>query len=217
VGVADFVAELAAENAAKLERLADKAAAGSSEDLSVTQLLRMALRNELEASELAAAWMVDSTDLDAKLAYARQAGDEAKHYRWIEARLAQLGDDLRGFDPSAGGPSKLLTYLKTLRGTAERAAAGPFTREAIAVVRNVVFADFCASKGDAESASLYRDRIQPDEQFHHELGRQLLMKHAVSEEAQGAARRAAATTLEIAEEIQELARLRAGLCRLPGC
>jgi hypothetical protein len=218
VPVEDFVADLAAENRVRLERLSAQAAAGEpGENITVPQLLRLALRNELEASELAAAWMLDSTSLDAKLAYARQAGDEAKHYRWIEERLARLGDPLDGFDPTAPGPSKLLTYLRGLKGTAERAAAGPFTREALAVARNAVFADFCTARGDTETAALYRDRIQPDEQFHHELGRRLLLRHATTAEAQEAARRAAATTLEIAEEIQELARLNAGLCRLPGC
>jgi hypothetical protein len=213
-----FVAELAAENAARLETLAAKSAAGDApEALGVRQLLRLALRNELEASELAAAWMRDTPELDAKLALARQCGDEAKHYRWIEDRLRALGDDLAGFDPAAPGPSPLLGYLRGLRTTVERAAAGQFTREAIAVARNAVFADFCAARGDAETAALYRERIQPDEQHHHELGRRLLLRYATSDAAQAAARAAAARTLEIAEEIQELARLKAGVCRAPGC
>jgi hypothetical protein len=80
-----------------------------------------------------------------------------------------------------------------------------------------VFAAFCESRGDEDTASLYRDHIQPDEQHHHELGRRLLLEYATTDEAQAAARRAAAATLEIAEEIQELARLKAGVTRAPGC
>jgi 1,2-phenylacetyl-CoA epoxidase catalytic subunit len=214
----EFVAALEADNRERLDRLALKSAAGeAAESLSVTKLLRLALRNELEAAELAAAWMGDTPELDAKLALARQCGDEAKHYRWIEERLAQLGDDLSGFDPAAPGPSPLLTYLRGLRGTVERAAAGQFTREAIAVVRNDVFADYCAERGDEATARLYRERIQPDEQHHHELGRRLLLRYATTPEAQAAARAAAARTLEVAEEIQELARLKAGVSRAPGC
>jgi len=214
----EFVAALAADNGARLERLAVKSAAGdAAETLTVPKLLRLALRNELEAAELAAAWMTDTPELDAKLALARQCGDEAKHYRWIEERLAELGDHLEGFDPAAPGPSPLLTYLRGLRGTVERAAAGQFTREAIAVVRNDVFADFCAERGDEKTAQLYRERIQPDEQHHHELGRRLLLRYATTPEAQAAARAAAGRTLEVAEEIQELARLRAGVSRAPGC
>jgi hypothetical protein len=214
---AEFVEQLAAENRAQLEQLAGKSAAGAPPTISVAQLLKLALRNELEASELAAQWLIDTPELDAKLALARQCGDEAKHYRWIEERLAKLGVDLAGFDPRAQGDSPLLAYLRGLRGTVERAAAGQFTREAIAVVRNDVFAAFCEEQGDAETAALYRDRIQPDEQHHHELGRRLLLRYATSAEHQENARQAARRTLAIAEEVQELARLRSGACRLPGC
>jgi hypothetical protein len=212
-----FVAELDRENRALLDKLGEKSAAGDAPALTVAQLLRLALRNELEATELAAVWIPDTAELDAKLAFARQCGDEAKHYRWIEERLRALGDDLSGFDPTKPGPSPLLAYLKTLRTTVERAAAGPFTREAIAVVRNDVFAAFCESQGDRESAALYRDRIQPDEQHHHELGRKLLLKYANTEELQSKARAAAKRTLEIADEVQEMARMKLGVCRAPGC
>jgi uncharacterized ferritin-like protein (DUF455 family) len=213
-----FVAALAGENAARLAMLAEKSAAGApGAELAVAALLKLALRNEYEAADLAAAWMTDTPELDAKLALARQCGDEAKHYRWIEERLGALGVDLTGFDPAAPGPSPLLAHLRTLRGTVERAAAGQFTREAIAVARNDVFAAFCEERGDAATAALYRDRIQPDERHHHELGRRLLLKYAVTEEAQARARTAAAETLRIADEIQELARLKAGICRAPGC
>ncbi len=214
----EFVAELDRDNRTFLDGLAARSCAGeAADDLSVTKLLRLALRNELEASELAAAWMTDTPELDAKLALARQCGDEAKHYRWIEERLAELGDRLEGFDPAAPGPSPLLVYLRGLTGTVERAAAGQFTREALAVVRNDVFAAFCAARGDELTARLYRERIQPDEQHHHELGRRLLLRYATSEAAQTRARAAAAKTLAIADELQELARLRAGISRAPGC
>jgi hypothetical protein len=213
-----FVAQLAEENRALLDRLAGKSAAGEApEQLTVADLLKVALRNELEAAELAAAWMADTQELDAKLALARQCGDEAKHYRWIEERLAALGADLSRFDPRAPGPSPLLAYLKTLTGTVERAAAGQFTREAIAVARNEVFAAFCEARGDRETAALYRERIQPDERHHHELGRALLLKYATDEAAQARARAAARRTLEVAEEVQELARLKMGVVRAPGC
>jgi 1,2-phenylacetyl-CoA epoxidase catalytic subunit len=215
-----FVAELDAANQVALDALAAKSAAGETPtDLGVVPLLKLALRNEYEASELAAVWMVDAPEIDAKLALARQCGDEAKHYRWIEERLTALGCDLGGFDPRLPGMAltPLSAYLRKLTGTVERAAAGQFTREAIAVARNEVFAAFCAERGDAETAALYRDRIQPDERHHHELGRRLLLKYATSDDAQERARAAARTTLRIADELQEMARLKAGVCRLPGC
>jgi hypothetical protein len=213
----EFVAELARENHAALDALGAKSAAGEAPELPIAELLKLALRNEYEATEIAAAWLVDSPELDAKLALARQCGDEARHYRLIEARLRALGVDLRGFDPAAPGPSALSRHLRTLKSTVERAAAGQFTREAIAVVRNDVFADFCEARGDADTAALYREHIQPDERHHHELGRRLLLEHARTPEAQAAARAAARETLRIADELQELARLKAGISRAPGC
>jgi uncharacterized ferritin-like protein (DUF455 family) len=213
-----FVRELEAENHAQLQALAGKSSAGEVPDaLTVPALLKLALRNEYEASDLAASWMTDTDELDAKMALARQCGDEAKHYRWIEDRLRALGVDLAGFDPRAPGVSPLTAHLKTLRSTVERAAAGQFTREAIAIARNEVFAGFCEARGDRETAALYRDQIQPDEQHHHELGRRLLLKYAVGDEAQQRAREAARATLRIADEVQEMARMKAGISRAPGC
>src|SRR5262249_20131426 len=92
-----FVAELEAENRAQLAALAEKSSAGDAPGaLTVAALLKLALRNEYEAADLAACWMADTDELDAKLALARQCGDEAKHYRWIEDRLKSLGVDLGG-------------------------------------------------------------------------------------------------------------------------
>ena len=55
-------------------------------------------------------------------------------------------------------------------------AAGQFTREAIAVVKNRQFIEFCDRAGDRVTATLYRDVIEPDERFHHQLGRTLLLR-----------------------------------------
>ena len=96
-------------------------------------------------------------------------------------------------------------------------AAGQFTREAMALVRNDEFTRFCAERGDAATAALYRDVIQPDERHHHELGRALLRKHATTDEARDRARRAAGRTLELAEELQEIAQMKRGISRAPGC
>jgi hypothetical protein len=213
-----FLSTLAKENQATLETIGQKSAAGESpEKLTVAALLKIALKNELEATELAAFWLHDTPELDAKLALARQCGDEAKHYRWIEERLRELGEDLSNFDPRSSGVSPVLAYLKSLTSTVERAAAGQFTREALALIRNEVFISFCEERGDTKTATLYREQIQPDEQHHHELGRRLLLKYATTEELQTKARAAAQKTLQIAEEVQELARLKAGVCRAPGC
>lgn len=214
-----FVRELDARNQELLQRLAPTSALDGevSGSLSVQNLLRVALKNEIEATETAARWLTTTTEIDVKLALARQVGDEARHYRLIAERLSELGVDLEGFDPLAKGYGPLFNYLDTLTTTVERVAAGQFTREAIAVVKNRQFIEFCEAAGDQETARLYREVIEPDERHHHELGRRLLLRHATTPEAQVAARRAAGRTLELAEELQSLALQTAGIHHAPGC
>jgi hypothetical protein len=213
-----FVAELDAQNREALDRIARGACAGEpSDELSVAKLLMLALKNELEATECAAAWIPTTREIAVKLALARQAGDEAKHYRLIEKRLAELGVDTLGHDPLAQGRSPLLAWLVGLEGTVARVAAGQFTREALALVRNAEFIGFCRAKGDNATARLYEETIQPDEQHHHDLGRRLLLDLATTDEAQSAAREASRRVLAMAEELQEIARLKLGISRAPGC
>jgi hypothetical protein len=215
----EFVRELDARNQAVLARLAPDATLVPevSGDLTVPNLLKVALKNEIEATEIAARWLVTTDDVDVKMAFARQAGDEAKHYRMIADRLRELGIDTRGLNPLGKGYGPLFQYLDTLTTTVERVAAGQFTREAIAVVKNRQFIEFCDRAGDRVTATLYRDVIEPDERFHHELGRALLLRTATTTEAQDAARAAAARTLALAEELQTAALRTAGIHHAPGC
>ncbi len=215
----EFVAALDAENQTLLRALEPDATLKPEIDgpLNVPNLLKVALKNEIEATEIAARWLVTSDDVAVKLALARQVGDEAKHYRLIADRLRQLGVDAGALDPLAGGYGALFKYLETLTTTVERIAAGQFTREAIAVVKNRQFIEFCERVGDKATAALYRDTIEPDERFHHELGRHLLLRLATTPESQAAAATAARRTLALAEELQKKALATAGIHHAPGC
>jgi uncharacterized ferritin-like protein (DUF455 family) len=215
IPVDQFLAQLDSQNQGALARIGAGAAREPSGDVTVARLLVLALKNELEATECAAGWIPTTPEVHVKLALARQAGDEAKHYRLIEKRLGELGVDAAAFD--AGPRSPMFEFLVSLTTTVERVAAGQFTREALAVVRNDEFVRFCESRGDQTTAALYRDVIQPDERHHHELGRRLLATLAIGESAQEAASRAARKTLELAEELQEIARMKMGVSRAPGC
>ncbi|MGH7813708.1 MAG: ferritin-like domain-containing protein [Candidatus Binataceae bacterium] len=215
----EFVRELIADNESIMRRLApaDSLRAESGGDLSPRNLLRVALRNEIEAAEIAALWVPRTVNSQLKLALARQSGDEAKHYRLIEDRLRELGDGLDSFDPLANGYSPMFKYLATLESDVERVAAGQFTREAIALVKNAQFIELCERAGDAATARLYRDTIQPDEKFHHELGVKFLTQLATGEESQRLARAARLRTIELAEELQTLAFQRGKIHHAPGC
>jgi hypothetical protein len=98
-----FVDELqqhVASRLASLDLLKDQEPGPAGRD-EVIRRLKVALRNELEAAELAAAWIPSTPEIDVKLALARQAGDEARHYHLIEKHLESMDVDLSGFNPAA--------------------------------------------------------------------------------------------------------------------
>ncbi len=213
----EFVAQLVEEMDRLFARLGETETLESEADgeVDVVTLLRLALKSELEASELAGFWMPTTPEVDAKMALALQCGDEMKHYGMISQRLAELGEDLTDFDPLAEGHSPLYQYLRGLRTTVERIAAGPFASEAIAQVRNAQFVNFCRSVGDEGTASLYDQIIQPEEAHHHHLGREILEKYATTPELQELAASAVRNTLAIADELRNLAAKTTGTHNIP--
>jgi hypothetical protein len=202
----EFVAGLMDEMNQLFNRLGeiDTLEAESEGQVDVVTLLRLALKSELEASELAGFWMPTTPEVDAKMCLAQQCGDEMKHYGMISQRLSELGEDLTGFDPLADGHSPLYQYLRGLRTTVERIAAGPFTSEAIATVRNAQFVNFCRSVGDEGTAHLYDVVIQPEEH-----------KYATTPELQELAAAAVRNTLAIADELRNLAAKTTGVHNIP--
>jgi len=179
--------------------------------------LKMALKNELEASEIAALWISTTPEVEVKLALARQAGDEAKHYRLIEEHLHHMGVDLAGFDPAADGYGPMFQLLAGFKTTVERIGAAQFTRESLALKKNEQFIEFCEAAGDHATAKLYREHIQPDEQWHVHLGRTVLEKYAGSLELQNQARKAVEAVLDLAVKIQNKQLKEMHVSHAPGC
>ncbi len=179
-------------------------------------LLKMALKNEAEAAEIAAEWVPTTPELEAKLAFARHAGDEARHYQLLAEKVRALSVPLEGFDPLAP-PSPVLAYLRTLDTTVERIAAALVAREAMGGRRNAQFVKFLEGLGQNEIAQLYREVINPDEERHHQAGCAVLAALAVTPQAQEAARRAAARLLEIGDQVRAAAMEKTGAPVVPGC
>ncbi len=213
----EFVASLSEEMDRLFARLGEIETLEAEADgrVDVVTLLQLALKSELEASELAGFWMPTTPEIDAKMVLALQCGDEMRHYDLISRRLRELGVDLAGFDPLAEGHSPLYQYLRGLRTTVERIAAGPFASEAIAQVRNAQFVAFCRAVGDDETARLYDEVIQPEELHHHLLGRAFLEQHATTPELQEATGAAVRNTLAIADELRNLAAKTTGVHNIP--
>ncbi len=181
----------------------------------VVTLLKLALQSELEASDVAAYWLPTTPEIDAKTMLAEQCADEIRHYNLIAERLAELGEDVSELDPVGEGYTPLYQYLRGLRTTVERIAAGPFACEAVAEVRNQQFIDFCHSAGDAKTAKLYEDIVHPEEIHHHRRGREILEKYATTPEAQALITAAVHSSLAIAEELQSLTEKMTGLHTIP--
>lgn len=203
----------------KSERLAPILGAGRTSLVAdaagdATQLLQIALANEINVSELAAAWMPSTREIDVKLAFARQAGDEAGHFQLVADRLAALGFDAASFTPS---DNPLFQYLRSLTTTVERIAAGLVTLESIAYGVNENFMALCQQRGDRATVEIYRAYIQPDEQRHQQLGQQLIAKYATTPELQQLAQNTVARLLEIAGATRASAAARLGTACFPGC
>jgi uncharacterized ferritin-like protein (DUF455 family) len=203
----------------KTERLSRIVAAGQTSlgggPADAERLLEVALANEINVSELAATWMPSTAEIDVKVAFARQAGDEAGHFQLVADRLAALGFDVAGFSQPTETP--LFRYLRGLSATVERVAAGLFTLESIAYAVNENFIAFCEERGDAETVRIYRAYIQPDERAHQELGQKLLAKYANTPELQRTAREAVAKVLEITAVGRAQVAQRLGTACFPGC
>ena len=215
----EFVEELqqyVSEKLASLDLLKDGDSA-SADRSEVVRRLKVALKNEMEAAELAALWIPSTPEVDVKLAFARQAGDEARHYHMIEKHLQDMGADLTGFDPTAGGYGPMFTLLQGFSSTVERVAGAHFTREALALKKNEQFIEFCERSGAAETAELYRAHIQPDEGWYVDIGHRVLSRYATSAEDQQRARRAVEAVLELAVKVQRKQLQEMKLSHAPGC
>lgn len=213
----EFVASLSAEMDRLFAQLGEHETlvAESEGRVDVVTLLQLALKSELEASELAGFYLPTTAEMDVKMMLAAQCGDEMKHYQLISTRLAELGQDLADFDAMADGHSPLYQYLRGLRTTVERVAGGPFAREAIAEVRNAQFIAFCRSVGDDVTARLYEETIHPEEIHHNRSARRILERYAITPELQELAAAAARNTLAIADELRTLAEKTTGMHNIP--
>ena len=214
-----FVQELEQYVTEKLSSLdlLKEPALGPIEKSEVVRRLKVALKNELEASEIAAVWIPTTPETDVKLALARQVGDEAKHYRLIEEHLDRMGVPLGGFDPAAGGYGPMFQLLAGFKTTVERIGAAQFTRESLALKKNEQFIEFCEAAGDHATARLYREQIQPDEQWHVHLGRTVLEKYATTPALQDEARKAVEAVLDLAVKIQNKQLKEMKISHAPGC
>jgi hypothetical protein len=205
-----FISDFHAKNQASLSRhlIAFKAALGK-ETLEIVDFLRLAMKDAIEAAEVAALWFADCDNLDMKIGFAEQCGSAAAHYRLISERIAGLGAE--PFDPRSGGYSRFFGFLRSLQTPEERAAAGLVTLRTFNIGRMSVFADLCDERGDADTAKIFRERIAGDEQRVFDTGWRILIANGPTEESQARGRRAAFRIVELAAEAADPLQLRKAL------
>jgi uncharacterized ferritin-like protein (DUF455 family) len=212
----DEMQQYVAGKLASLDLLKDEES-GPADREEVIRRLKVALKNELEAAELAAVWIPSTPEIDVKLALARQAGDEARHYHLIEKHLEGMGVSLNGFEPAAEGYGPMYNLLRGFNSTVERLAGAHFTREALALKKNDQFIEFCERAGAQETADLYRKHIQPDEGWHVDIGHRFLTRYVASDEDQVKARGAIEAVLDLAVKVQRKQFQELKLSHAPGC
>lgn len=205
-----FITDFHAKNQASLERhLAAFRAALSKETLEIVDFLRLAMKDCIEAAEVAALWFADCDDLAMKVGFAEQCGSAARHYRLIAGRIAALGGET--FDPRSGGYSRFFGFLRSLQTPEERAAAGLVTLRTFNIGRLSIFADLCDERQDGETAAIFRDQIAADERRVFETGWRTLITNAATEESQARGRRAAFRIVELSAEAADPLQLRKAL------
>jgi hypothetical protein len=212
VAADSFVAELDSKNQTSIERVVTSLVAGiAKESFEVTDVLRLAIKATIEATEVAALWVSDCDDLEMKLSLAEQCGDGARQCRLLTARLADLG--MPGYNPRDGGYSKLFAFLRSLQTAEERSAAGHVTGKALSMARLRALAAFCAEKGDSETARLLGEELMATERRYYDEGKRMLLSVATAEESQARARRSSYRTLELATEMVEPLQLRKAMAK----
>src|SRR2546427_468467 len=83
--------------------------------------------------------------------------------------------------------------------------------------KNEQFIEFCEAAGDLATAKLYRESIQPDEEWHVRLGRTVLEKYATTPELQARARSAVEAVLDLAVKVQNKQLKEMKVSHAPGC
>ena len=205
-----FVSDFHEKNQASLERhLTTFRSAILKESLEVVDFLRLAMKDAIEAAEVAALWFVDCDDLEMKISFAEQCGTAARHHRLLTSRLAVLGAE--PFDPRHGGYSRFFGFLRSLQTPEERAAAAEVTLRTFMLGRLSIYAETCTEKGDAESAALLGTDIADDQRKIFDVGWRRLITAADIEESQARARRAAYRIVELAGEVVDPLQVRKAL------
>jgi uncharacterized ferritin-like protein (DUF455 family) len=143
--------------------------------------LKQGYLNEIEACHVAARWLLDAP-IDVKRMLARQVEDEARHMDLLGKRLRDLGEDPDDWVPMRTYRRLFDRCLDHRGSLPARMALENFGAELISASWGNVPMIEVFSKVDPDTAALYHNVIQKDEQFHTAIGRTVIRRYSDSPE-----------------------------------
>lgn len=152
----------------------------------ITRRMRAAVYNELRIAELCAAWVRDVPDTNLRMSLAKQSWQEFRHHKMVCDRLRGLGVDPATCEPTAA-QRELFSIADEFHDWLQRLAFTQYAAEGCTTYdQNEETIRVAQEVGDADTARLYRDHIQPDERFHAQIGAVAIRNHAVTTERRAA-------------------------------
>jgi hypothetical protein len=140
--------------------------------------------NEIRNARLCGKWMSDSPIewIDVQLNLAKQALDEARHYKLLTKRLIDIGMAPTFFEPIPEW-IELFSRHDRRETVLEKIAGMQFVGEGLTFVGNARFIER-AGQTDPQTVALYRDPIQRDETFHASWPKRAFARYATTAELQ---------------------------------
>jgi hypothetical protein len=186
-----LVAELDARRGAASAAEASFGAKRPLSEPEVIEWLRFQTWYEREAAGFIGAWLGDMGEDDAFHLLSRQVHDEARHHKLFLSCLKRRGAGMAGWEPEPEWIAWVQGFYPAGADTLERVAAHNITGEIGAMQ---AFDDLRPRLPPDVRAVI--DKVTPDEQFHVNLGRSIVVRYATTAEAQARVRERALGAFE---------------------
>ncbi|MCJ2542197.1 ferritin-like domain-containing protein [Thermostichus vulcanus] len=138
---------------------------------------------EYQAILFISRWLQDTPETDALVLLCHQIEDESNHFRWLNRHLEAMGASLQDWQPLPEIKAWVETFYGSLPDTISRLAAHNLAGESGACRS---FASILPHLPPDLQKTMRK--IMPDEQFHLNLGRQILSRYCKTDEQKARAR-----------------------------
>jgi hypothetical protein len=199
VSAKDFYVALTAElEARRADASGAEASFGANRALSeaeVVEWLRFQAWYEREAAGFIGAWLADVHEDDAFHGLCRQVADEGRHHKLFLACLERRGLGMEGWEPEPEYVAWVQDFYPAGADTLERVAAHNVAGETGAIQG---FDDlYPRLPADVQTTI---DKVKPDERFHVQLGRSIIVRYATTPDAQARVRARTMAAFELEQQ-----------------